>query len=132
MSLSDEERMTMVQLEMERARHTFQEVEILKEAGLWYGVSNRLYYAVFHAVSALLIHDGHQVHTHHGSHALLGQQYIKTGFLPADYGKLYNQLQTMREQSDYNCAFEADPDELKNLIEPASQMIDTIEKMIND
>ena len=132
MSLSDEERMTMVQLEMERAKRTFQEVEILKEAGLWYGVSNRLYYAVFHAVSALLIHDGHQVHTHHGSHALLGQQYIKTGLLPADYGKLYNQLQTMREQSDYNCAFEADPDELKNLIEPASQMIDTIEKMIND
>ena len=132
MSLGDEERMTMVQLEMERAKRTFQEVEILKEAGLWYGVSNRLYYAVFHAVSALLIHDGYQVRTHYGSHALLGQQYIKTGLLPADYGKLYNQLQTMREQSDYNCAFEADSDELKNLIEPASQIIKTIEKMIID
>jgi len=132
MSLSDEERKTMVQLEMERAKRTFQEVEILKEAGLWNGVSNRLYYAVFHAISAMFIHDGHQVHTHHGSHALFGQNYIKTGVLPADYGKLYNQLQTMREQSDYNCAFEADPEDLKDKIEPAKQMIETICKMIND
>lgn len=132
MSLSDEERKTMVQLEMERAKRTFQEVEILKDAGLWNGVSNRLYYAVFHAISALFIHDGHQVHTHHGSHALFGQQYVKTGVLPADYGKLYNQLQTMREQSDYNCAFEADPVELKDKIEPAKQMIEAICKMINN
>ena len=132
MSLSDEERKTMVQLEMERAKRTFQEVEILKEAGLWNGVSNRLYYAVFHAISALFIHDGHQVHTHHGSHALFGQNYIKTGVLPADYGKLYNQLQTMREQSDYNCAFDANPDELKTRIEPARQMIETIEKMVGN
>ena len=132
MSLTDEERKTMVQLEMERAKKTLKEVEILKSAELWNGVSNRLYYAVFHAISALLIHDGHQVNTHHGSHALFGQLYVKTGILSAEYGRLYNQLQTMREQSDYNCAFEADPDELKTRIEPARQMIETIEKMVND
>ena len=50
MSLTDEERKTMVQLEMERAKKTLKEVEILKSAELWNGVSNRLYYAVFHAV----------------------------------------------------------------------------------
>ena len=132
MSLSDEERRIMVQLEMERAKKTFNEVDILKAAELWNGVSNRLYYAVYHAISALLIHDGHQVNTHHGSHAMFGQQYVKTGILPADYGRLYNQLQTMREQSDYNCAFEADPDELKTRIESARQLIETIEKMVSD
>ena len=132
MSLSDEERRIMVQLEMERAKKTFNEVDILKAAEQWNGVSNRLYYAVYHAISALLIHDGHQVNTHHGSYAMFGQQYVKTGILPAEYGRLYNQLQTMREQSDYNCAFEADPDELNTRIEPARQMIETIEKMVSD
>lgn len=132
MSLSDEERRTIVQLEIERAKRTFKEVEALKNAELWNGVANRLYYAVFHAISALMIHDGHQVHTHHGSHAMFGQQYIKTGILPAEYGRLYNQLQTMREESDYNCAFDADPEALEGKIEPARQMIETIEKMVND
>lgn len=132
MSLSEEERRIIVQLELERAKRTFAEVETLKDAGMWNGVCNRLYYAVFHAVSALLIHDGHQVNTHHGSHAVFGLHYIKTGILPEDFGRLYNQLQTMREESDYNCAFEADPEELENRIEPARKMIETIEKMVNN
>ena len=131
MSLSEEERRTIVQLELERAKRTFAEVETLKAAGMWNGVCNRLYYAVFHAISALLIHDGHQVNTHHGSHAVFGLHYIKTGVLPEDFGRLYNQLQTMREESDYNCAFEADQEELENRIEPARKMIETIENMVN-
>lgn len=131
MSLSEEERRIIVQLELERAKRTFTEVETLKEAGLWNGVCNRLYYAVFHAVSALLIYDGHQVYTHHGSHAVFGLHYIKTGILPEEYGRLYNQLQTMREESDYNCAFNADPEELENRIEPAREMIETIGKMVS-
>jgi len=132
MSLSEEERKIIVQLELERAKRTFAEVETLKAAGMWNGVCNRLYYAVFHAISALLINDGHQVNTHHGSHAVFGLHYIKTGVLPEDFGRLYNQLQTMREESDYNCAFEADQEELENRIEPARKMIETIEKMVNN
>ena len=130
MSLSDEERRIVVQLEMERANRTFSEVDVLRAESLWNGVCNRLYYAVYHAISALLIHDGHQVYTHHGSHALFGLHYIKTGVLPAEYGKLYNQLQTMREESDYNCAFEAEPQDLEDKIEPARQLIETIWKMV--
>ena len=130
MSLSDEERRIVVQLEMERANRTFSEVNVLRAESLWNGVCNRLYYAVYHAISALLIHDGHQVYTHHGSHALFGLHYIKTGVLPAEFGKLYNQLQTMREESDYNCAFEAEPQDLEDKIEPARQLIETIGKMV--
>ena len=130
MSLSDEERRIVVQLEMERANRTFSEVDVLRAESLWNGVCNRLYYAVYHAISALLIHDGHQVYTHHGSHALFGLHYIKTGVLPAEFGKLYNQLQTMREESDYNCAFEAEPQDLEDKIEPARQLVETIGKMV--
>lgn len=34
--------------------------------------------------------------------------------MPIDYGRLYSQLQTMREESDYNCVYEVEPEELKN------------------
>lgn len=34
-------------------------------------------------------------------------------------------------KSDYNCAFNADSEELENRIEPAREMIDTIEKLVN-
>lgn len=59
MSLSDEERQILVNLEKEKALNTFAEIDVLRQAGFWNNIANRLYYAAFHAVSALLIHNRH-------------------------------------------------------------------------
>ena len=131
MSLSNEERTTLVSLEMKKSRETFDEIGILTTANRWSGAANRLYYAVYHAINALLIHDRHEVNTHNGSHAMFNLYYIKTSILPIEYGRLYSQLQTMREESDYNCVYEVDPDELSSRIEPAKELIDAIENLTN-
>ena len=130
MSLSNEERATLVALELKKARESYEDISILLNANRLNGAANRMYYAVFHAVCALLINDGHQVNTHKGSHALFNLNYIKTGILPKEYGLLYNQLQTMREESDNNCAYDVDIDELQQRLEPAKNFIDDIEKLI--
>lgn len=132
MSLSNEERNTLVALEMKKAREAYEDIGILIAANRLNGAANRMYYAVFHAVCALLIYDGHQVNTHKGSHALFSLHYIKTGILPREYGQLYNQLQTMREESDYNCAYDVEMDELLQRLEPAKRFIEDIEKVVND
>jgi hypothetical protein len=131
MSLSNEERNILVALELKKAHETYDEIEILVGANRLNGAANRMYYAVFHAVCALLIHDGFQVNTHKGSHAMFGQHYIKTGILPKEYGQLYNQLQSMREESDYNCAYDVEIDELQQRLEPARRLIEEIEKLVN-
>ena len=132
MSMTDEERDTLVTLELKKAHETFEEIGILTAANRWSGAANRLYYSVFHAISALLLHDGHSVNTHNGSHAFFHLHYIKAGILPVEYGRLYNQLQTMREESDYNCVYDVNPDELKDRIEPAQNLIKKIEELIYD
>ena len=105
MSISKEERTIVVSMEIEKARKTFSEIEILRQAGLWDNIANRLYYAAFHAVSALLINDGHPVGTHQGAVVMLHQYYVKTGILSKEDGAFYSQLQTLREKSDYNCTY---------------------------
>ena len=130
MSLSNEERATLVALELKKARETYEDINILIGANRLNGAANRMYYSVFHAVCALLINDGHQVNTHKGSHALFSLHYIKTGILPKEYGLLYNQLQTMREESDYNCAYDVEIDELQQRLEPARRLIEDIEKLV--
>lgn len=57
MSLKDEERRTLVRLELEKAHETYEEIGILRQANKWNGAANRLYYAVFHAVNALFINE---------------------------------------------------------------------------
>ena len=132
MSLTNEERKTLVELELKKARDTYEDIGILMDASRWSGAANRLYYAVFHAISALLINDGLQVSSHKGSHATFSLHYIRTGKLPIEYGRLYNQLQTMREESDYNCVYDVSPEELLSRIEPAKRLIDEIEQMVKE
>jgi len=132
MSLTNEERNTLVALELKKAIETYEDIGVLIDANRLNGAANRMYYAVFHAVCALLIHDGHQVNTHKGSHALFSQHYIKTGILPREYGQLYNQLQTMCEESDYNCAYDVEMDELQQRLEPAKRLLDEIERIVNN
>lgn len=132
MSLSNEERNTIVALEIKKAREAYEDIGILIGANRLNGAANRMYYAVFHAVSALLINDGHHVNTHKGSHALFSLHYIKTGILPREFGQLYNQLQTMREESDYNCAYDVEMEELQQRLEPTKRLIDEIEIIVNN
>ena len=89
MKLNDEERRVMVSLEYEKAKSFLEQAEKIAAMDLWDVVANRLYYSIFHAVSALLIKDGHNVSTHKGTLVLFGQHYVKTGIFPADASKLY-------------------------------------------
>ena len=61
MSLNEEERRIIVSLELEKATNTMAQIPELQKLGFWDNIANRLYYAVFHAVNALPIHDGHPV-----------------------------------------------------------------------
>ena len=131
MSFSDEERILVVHKELERAHETFEEIEIMRQAGKWNGAANRIYYSVFHAVNALFINDGLQVKRHKGSHAMFSQYFIKTGKLPIEYGRFYNNLQTLREKSDYNCFYDVDEEDVIDGMEKASKFIKAIEDLIN-
>ena len=126
MNLSDEERGIVVELEIEKARTAYNETLWLMEKSSWSGAAGRLYYALFHAVSALLIHDKHSVNSHKGSHILFSNYYIRTGLLPKEYGTLYSQMESIREEGEYNCTYQVTEEDLQQRLEPAKEMIDTI------
>ena len=130
MSLSDEERRVIVELEFEKARKTIDKVTEYQSLGHWDTIANRLYYSLFHAVNALLICDGHSVNTHRGVISVFGSDYIRTGIFSSKDGRLYSDLLTIRNNSDYNCSYEATEEEIKPLIEPTKQLIDNIGKYI--
>ena len=50
MSLTDEERAILVNLEYEKGKSFLEQAEKIVELGYWDMVANRLYYAMFHAV----------------------------------------------------------------------------------
>jgi uncharacterized protein (UPF0332 family) len=130
MSLDDESRAIMVAREMEKAQSTYNQACLMRENGYWDAAANRLYYAVFHATSALLIKDGYPVKTHHGAGMLFRQYYVKTNILPESFSDTFSLLQALREKSDYNCSFDATQGLINPLFAPTHQLIDTIAKMV--
>ena len=73
MGLAEKDRQSLVVYKLEKAKETIAEIPILIENELWRNAANRLYYACFYAVSALLLKHGHSSHTHGGTKGLFGQ-----------------------------------------------------------
>jgi len=132
MGLSEQERQIIVRREMEKATSTFDDMEFCANQGRWEAAANRLYYALFHAVSALLINDGLNVKSHRGVMAMFGQHYVRTNIFTKKEGSLLSDLVIMRDNADYNCFFEADEEKLQPYIEPTRQFIASIKKYIEE
>ena len=132
MSLTQEERTVMVQLEIERAERMLAEFPIYIEHNLWNTLVNRMYYAVFHAATALLIKHGLHAGTHQGVYILLSKHFIKEGVLSTDEGRLFSRLETLREKGDYNCFVDAEVEEVLPLLEPVKSFVNHICKLLDE
>lgn len=130
MSLNDEERKIMVEFEIEKAHRLIDQFPILENAKLWDTLANRVYYAVFHAVTALLIKNGLHAESHQGVSVLFSKHFVKEGLIDAEYGRFFARLETMREKSDYTCLFETTEEEVLPMISKAKELISIIERII--
>ena len=130
MSLSESERSIIVSRELEKAQKTYNDVLYCVDKEMWETAANRLYYALFHAMSALLINDGYQVKSHRGILAMFGEHYIKTDIFAKKDGSLLSDLVIMRDNADYNCFFEADEEKLSPYLEPTRLLIEKIKQYI--
>ena len=120
----------MFTLELEKAAKTWNQMEVQVKNGVWEMAANRLYYALFHAVSALLIHDQHIVGTHRGAVNQFSLYYVKAGIFSKADGRLYSNLQKLREDGDYNCYIDVEQEDVEGYIEPTRQLIERIKQYI--
>ena len=128
--LTDEERRVMVELEIERAQKITEQFETLREQQYWDTLVNRMYYAAFHAVSALLIHNGLHVHTHRGALNIFNKEFVRAGVFSVEEGHLFSKLEGLRERGDYNCFVDATEDEIVPLIVPLKALIEKIKGLL--
>lgn len=132
MSLKEEDRKIVVALEIEKAEQTFAETDMLCQLKFWSNLANRLYYSLFHAVTALLVCDHHEVGTHRGAENRFHMYYVKNGIFTVEEGAFYSQMQSLREESDYNCTYNVTESEIVPRIEPTRQLIEKIKQYIAD
>ena len=130
MGLTDNERKSVVEFRLEKSKNTLAEVAILVDNGLWQTAANRLYYACYYAVSALLVQNRIEAQTHNGTINQLGLHFVRTGLLSVEKGKFYKQLFELRQTGDYSDWIKIEEEDIQPLIEKAKTFINSIEKLI--
>ena len=128
--MTNDDRKSIVDYELHKARLNYEQAGLAKDNHYWDLVANRLYYALFHAVSALLIHNEIPVKSHKGAVVMFNKHCVKTGLVPVEEGYILSYLQSKREEADYNCFTEIKQSDIEPIIEKSLNLINLIESFI--
>jgi hypothetical protein len=109
-----------------RAIETLEEASILADNKKWNAVINRLYYAAFYAVTALLIKHKIEAKSHDGVRIKFGQEFIAKGIFDKDLGRLFTKLFDLRTKGDYGDLFDHDQDVAEPLISQTTNFVKQI------
>lgn len=126
-----DEKSEYINYRLKTAYNTYDAAKVLSDNGFWNSTVNRLYYALFYAVNALLINNNITTKSHSATKSQFSQYFIKTGILDIKYGKLLSELYDWRQKGDYDNIFDYEADSVMPLFERVLEMIQVIEKEIN-
>jgi len=84
-----------------KAKESLKSAQLEYEQKLLSFAANRLYYAAFYAASAVLASRGQKYGKHSAVRASVHRDFVKTGLLSKEQGKLYDELFFDRQEGDY-------------------------------
>ncbi|MDD5696284.1 MAG: HEPN domain-containing protein [Bacteroidales bacterium] len=128
--MTTEERIKYARYRIESAHMTFKAAKILAENGYWNSAVNRLYYAAFYAVNALLVINEIQTKSHSATKSQFSVHFVKTGRFDKRFGQLFSKLFDWRQKGDYENIFDFNSEAVLPLFEPVEEMIKRIESEI--
>ena len=119
----------LINYRIAKAKDTYDDALILSEREKWNSTINRLYYATYYAVMAILLDSDLKPTTHNGAKSNFSEYFIKTGKIDSKYGKMYSQLFTWRQKGDYDDLFDFSRDKVIPYFEPVNDFISLIESI---
>lgn len=127
--MTKEER-ALIEYRMERARETLGEARIMFDAGRINTYVNRLYYACFYAVSALLLMRNFSTSKHGYLRSLMHREFVKTGLIPKDLSRHFNVLFDSRLEGDYADFIRFKAEDVAGWLDKTQKFVDHIESLI--
>ena len=130
-TMDEESIKTLVEYRINRAFEKIYEMKSIMVSGYYNTAINRLYYACYYAVIALLVKHDIPTQTHAGVKQMLGLHFVSTKKLDPEYAKLYSQMFNNRISGDYDDFIMFDKEMLEELLRKAEDFIITIKSLIN-
>ena len=113
-----------------RARQDLAEMEYLFQGNYFYGTANRAYYAMFHAVTALLLSDGKEFSSHQGVISYFGKEYAKTGIVPIKFHRDLINAYDLRQDVDYDVGTSVSEKQAEEVVSKTRVIVQFIEERL--
>ncbi len=130
MGLNEIPKQDLINYRLAKADEVYKEALDVASMNHWNLAVNRLYYSVFHIATALLLGAGYTARTHSGVMRILMKDYVRTGLLSEEDGKLLSSLFNMRHTGDYDDLFDWTQSQVEPLINPTRELIDKIKLLV--
>lgn len=128
--MNQQQRKRLVEYRISKARETLADIEILVQNKMWNLAVNRLYYACFYAVTALLANADVFTKTHTGARQMLWLHFVKDGKISNASSIFYSEIFSKRQTGDYEDFIDFEEDDVIVLINPARELINEIESIL--
>lgn len=121
----------LIRLWLDKTSEALAAVPVLVREGLYASAVNRLYYACFYAVTALLLKDGKQFSKHSAVLAEFNRFYVKEGKIEKHSAHFLKKLFQDRQESDYLPTATFEPEEVQQCLEQAVMFVAVIRDQID-
>jgi len=130
--MSSPSRHELVQYRLAKAKQTLTESELLIHNEMWNSAINRLYYACFYAVTAILATVDVHTKTHAGAKQQFALHFVKNGTISDELNRFYIKVFSMRQSGDYEDYCDYAKEDVLELLEPAQTFISSISALIGE
>jgi uncharacterized protein (UPF0332 family) len=120
----------LVNYRLQRAREALDEAKIMFKAGRINTYVNRLYYACFYAVSALLLTRNFSTSKHGYLRSLMHREFVKTGLIPKELGDHFDLLFDNRLKGDYADFIRFKAEQVADWLKPTEEFVAHIDRLI--
>lgn len=120
----------LIRYRQRKARETLEDANLLFHSGRLFSTLNRIYYALFYEVVALLLTADLSSAKHTGVRALFNEHFVKSGKVPVELGRFYSRIYDFRQKGDYGDFVEFEREKVKEWLDQASMFLDEMDKII--
>jgi len=90
---------------------------------------NRIYYAMFYAVNALLITKGLYSSKHSGVRAIFNREIVNKGLIEKQWGEFFTDMFDRRQKGDYKDFVKFEKQEVEEWLKKSEEFINKIDKL---
>ena len=122
----------LINYRREKAHKAMEAAQLLLDTGNLEASVNRIYYAVFYEVTALLLTVGLKSSKHSGIRSLFMQHFVKTGKVDKELSYFYHKMFEYREKADYRDFTQFKKEEVSAWFKEAESFINILEALFSN